>query len=116
MAELESVMSSHAAFVKFFRIIVNNRKVQKALGIKKTQQRARFNTLLPLAHEVELLAPALAQKGPNPEYPWKGASGNILAPADHSFPLMKRLQQSPQGAQLLKYVELFLKRFEELFI
>ncbi|MGH7456911.1 MAG: hypothetical protein ACRENG_36510 [bacterium] len=114
--ELESMMGSHAAFVKFFRVIANNRKLQKALGMNKSQQRARFKTLFPLAHEVELLAPALAQHGPNPEYPWKDASRNILAPADYSFPLLKRLQQSPQGTQLLKYVEIFLKRFEELFM
>jgi len=62
------------------------------------------------------LAPALAQNGPNPEYPWKDASDKILAPVDYPFPLVKRLRQTPQGAQLLKYIEIFVVRFEELFM
>jgi hypothetical protein len=72
--------------------------------------------LLPLAHEIELLAPALAQSGPNPEYPWKDASGNVLAPIDYPFLLIKQLQKTRQGIQLLKHVEIFLIRFEELFM
>jgi len=115
-ADLESVMKSHAAFVKFFRIIANRRSLSRMLGTKKSQQRAQFKTFLPLVHEIELLAPALAQNGPNPEYPWKDASAKIVAPVDYLFPLAKRLRQTPQGVQLLKYVELFLKRFEELFM
>lgn len=115
-SSLETIAQSHAAFVKFMHIASNQRKIQKTLGMKKSQQRAQFKTLLPLAYEIELLAPALAQNGPNAEYPWKNASGNILAPADYPFPLIKRLRQTPQGVQLLKYMEIFLNRFEELFI
>jgi len=115
-SSLEKITQTHAAFVKFMQIAGNHRKLQKALGMKKPQQRAQFKTLLPFAYEIELLAPALAQRGPNPEYPWEDPSGTILAPADHSFPLVKRLHQTPQGMQLLKYVEIFLKRFEELFM
>jgi hypothetical protein len=115
-SSLEKITKTHAAFVKFMQIAGNNRKLQKALGMKKSQQRALFKTLMPFAYEIELMAPTLAQRGPNPEYPWEEVSGNILAPADHSFPLVKRLHQTPQGLQLLKYVEIFLNRFEELFI
>lgn len=114
--ELENLKGSHTAFVKLIRVVSNNRKLQKVLGMKKSQQRAQFKTLLPLAHEVESLAPALAQNGPNPEYPWKDVSGNILTPVDYPFPLMKRLHKTPQGIQLLKYVEFFVKRFEQLFL
>jgi hypothetical protein len=114
--KLENLTSSHAAFVKFIRIMSGNRNLQKALGMNKSQQKAKFKGLLPLAGEIELLAPALAQGGPNPEYPGEDLSGNILAPADYSFPLMQRLQKTPQGIQLLKYIEIFLKRFEELLI
>jgi hypothetical protein len=114
--QLENLKGSHAAFVKFIQIVSFNRKLHKAFRMKKSQQRAHFKTLLPLAYEIELLAPALAQSGPNPEYPWKEASGNILAPADYPFPLVKRLRQTPQGTQLLKHVDFFVKHFEELFI
>jgi hypothetical protein len=115
-SSLEKITQTHAAFVKFMQIAGNNRKLQKTLGMKKSQQRAQFKTLLPFAYEIELLAPALSQHGPNPEYPWQDASGKILAPADYSFPLVKRLHQTPQGLQLLKYVEVFVKRFEDIFI
>lgn len=115
-SSLETITQTHAAFVKFMQLVSNHRKLRKALGMKKSQQTAQFRTLLPLAYEIELLAPALAQHGPNPEYPWKNASGNILAPADYSFPLIKRLRQTPHGLLLLKYIEIFLNRFEEFFI
>lgn len=91
-------------------------QLKNILGMKRSQQMAHFNQLLPLAHEIELLAPALAQSGPNPEYPWKDASGNVLAPADYPFQLIKQLQKTRQGIQLLKHIEVFLKRFEELFM
>lgn len=114
--KLEHLTGSHAAFVNFIRIVCNNRRLKNLLGMKRPQQMAHFNRLIPLAYEIELLAPALAQSGPNPEYPWKNASGNILAPIDYSFPLLKRLQKTRQGIQLLKLIEVFLKRFEELFM
>lgn len=115
-SSLETITQSHAAFVMFMRIAGNNRKLQNVLRLKKSQQRAQFKTLLPLAHEIERLAPALAQSGPNPEYPWQDKSGSILAPVDYPFPLMQRLHQTPQGIQLLKHIEIFLKKFEELFV
>jgi len=114
--KLENLTGTHAAFVNFIRIICNNRKLKNILGMKRSQQMAHFNQLLPLAHEIELLAPALAQNGPNPEYPWKDASGNVLAPTDHPFRLIQQLQKTRQGIQLLKHIDIFLKRFEELFM
>jgi hypothetical protein len=114
--ELENLTGSHAAFTRFARAVSSSRKLQKTLGMKKAQQRAQFKALLPLAYEIERLAPTLAQSGPNPEYPWKDVFGNILAPADFPFPLMQRLHQTPQGIQLLNYIEFFVKRFEELFM
>jgi hypothetical protein len=115
-SKLETIAQSHAAFVNFMRVVSNNRNLQKALGMKKPQLRSRFKRLLPLAYEIELLAPALARGGPNPEYPWKDTSDNVLAPVDYSFPLLIQLQKTPQGIQLLKYIEIFLMRFEELFV
>ncbi len=115
-SKLETIAQSHAAFVNFMRLVGDNRKLQVALGMKKAQLRARFKRLLPLAYKIELLAPALARGGPNPEYPWKDASDNILAPANYAFPLIKQLQKTPQGTQLLKYIEIFILRFEEFFL
>jgi len=114
-SSLETTTQSHAAFVKFLRIVSNNRKLKNLLNKKRSQQRKHFNQLLPLAYEIELLAPALAQSGPNPEYPWKDAAGNVLAPVEYPFQLLQQLQKTRQGVQLLKYIEIFLTRFEEFF-
>lgn len=115
-SKLETITQSHAAFVNFMRVVADNHKLQEALGMKKPQLRARFKQLLPLAYEIELLAPALSRGRPNPEYPWQETSDQILAPIGYAFPLMMKLQKTPQGTQLLKYIEVFLMRFEELFI
>jgi hypothetical protein len=114
--KVEAIIQSHAAFVKFLRVVTHNRKLQKALGMKQSQFKERFKRLLPLAYDIELLAPALARDGPNPEYPWKDASGNVLAPVDYSFPLIKQLQKTPQGIQLLRYIEIVFMQFEEFFM
>jgi hypothetical protein len=84
--KLEEITRSHAAFVKFMRIVSNNRNIHSKLGMTKTQLRTQFNRLLPIAYQIEILAPALAQSGPNPEYPWPGMSGRIFVPSEFSFP------------------------------
>jgi hypothetical protein len=43
--------------------------LQAELNLNKSQLKALFMRFLPIAHEIEALAPALAQDGPNPEYP-----------------------------------------------
>lgn len=114
-SSLESITKSHAAFVKFMRLAGNNRNLQNALGMKKAAFGLHFKRLLPIAYQIELLAPALANDGPNPEYPWMDQSGKLFVPIDYAFPLSKTLQ-TPQGVQLLKYIEFFLRSFEELFL
>jgi len=111
---LERITHTHAAFVKFLRVALNNHNLQKGLGMTYSQLKAHFTRLLPIANEIEVLAPTLAQDGPNPEYPWPDKTGHILVPVDYSFPLMKLLQ-SPQGAQLLRHIRYFLVEFEKLF-
>jgi hypothetical protein len=114
--ELENLTGSHAAFVNFMRAASKNRKLQKPLGLKKSPLRLHFQKLMPLAYEIQSLAPTLAKDGPNPEYPWEDPAGNIFAPTDYSFPLINRLQKTPQGIQLLRHIEIFIIRFEDLFM
>jgi hypothetical protein len=113
--DLDRLMGSHAAFVKFLRIAANNYYLPVKLGMTKAQLKAYFTQFLPMAHEIEILAPALAQGGPNPEYPWADKSGQIFVPADYSFPLTKLLQ-SPSGLHLVKYIRIFIAEFEKLFL
>ena len=112
---LERITHSHAAFAKFMRVVSHNHNLQAELGMNKSQLKALFVRLLPIAHEIEALAPALAQDGPNPEYPWLDKLGHVCIPTKHSFPLAKLLQ-SPQGTRLLKYIRYFLVEFEKLFL
>jgi hypothetical protein len=113
--KLDEITHSHLALVKFLRVVSNNLDLHLKLGLTKSQLKAQFKGLLPIAHEIEILAPALAQEGPNPEYPWVDKAGRICIPVDYSFPLTKLLQ-SHQGIRLLKYIEYFLAEFEELFL
>jgi len=114
-SKLENITHSHSAFVKFMHIASNNQSLQAQLKITKSQLRAEFKRLLPLAYEIEHLAPALAQDGPNPEYPWLDKSGQICVPVEYPFPLTNSLQ-SHHGIKLLKYIEYSLKEFEKLFL
>jgi hypothetical protein len=66
---LDKITHTHAAFVKFMRVARKNHTLQKELGMTYSQIIAHFNRLLPIAREIEILAPTLAQAGPNPEYP-----------------------------------------------
>jgi len=49
-----------------------------------------------LAEGVEDLAPAIAQDGPNPEYPWPRAIPEV-APAEHEFDLWLTLRVGKRG-------------------
>ncbi len=112
---LDKITHTHAAFVKFMRVARKNHNLQKELGMTYSQIIVHFNRLLPIAREIEILAPTLAQAGPNPEYPWLDNTGEILVPVDYSFPLIKLLQ-SPPGTQLLRYIRRFFVAFEKLFL
>jgi hypothetical protein len=61
-------------------------------------------------YELEPLAPALAQDGPNPEYPWPH---HIPAdnPVRHEFGLWGELTRTALGRQLVKVVGLAVDRF-----
>jgi hypothetical protein len=97
------------------RVARKNHNLQKELGMTYSQIIAHFNRLLPIACEIEILAPTLAQAGPNPEYPWLDNTGQILVPIDYSFPLIKLLQSQP-GTQLLRHIRYFFIAFEKLFL
>jgi len=114
-AEFERVTGSHAAFVKFMQVASCDRSLQIRLKMTKAQLKAHFRQLLPIAYEIEILAPALAQHGPNPEYPWFDRTGKICVPVVYSFPQTKLLQ-SPYGLKLLKHIEDCMAEFEKIFL
>ena len=57
---------------------------------------------MPLAWQVERLAPALATAEPNPEYPWQDSvSGDVIVPAAFDFDAF-----SPNRPRMAKLIEL----------
>ena len=75
--------------------------------------RSHIQQILPLAYEIEKLAPALAGDGPNPEYPWEAPKGIFNVPVTHEFTVVKVLRQ-PQGHNFIKLIRLALKNFDVL--
>jgi hypothetical protein len=104
----------HAAFVKFIRSITTNRKVAERLGYaNKSSFREWIKDVSELAYELERLAPALANDGPNPEYPWPRELPQH-APVEHDFQAWRRLN-TPNGRCLWRLIDETLENFEEWF-
>ena len=98
-----SVHTSHRAFVRFLQVFAHNPDLQKQLQMTRTQLRAHIRALLPIADEIERLAPALAHGGPNAEYPWETPAGTVHAPATYKFALSSQLR-APKGIKLLTLI------------
>jgi hypothetical protein len=109
-AAIDNVQTSHLAFTKFLRIIALNSYLQEALGMTAAQLRAHVRKLLPLAHDIEKLAPALAAGGVNAEYPWMIPDGRVMAPLLHAFSLSDNLR-AKRGRDLLKLVGIAFDSF-----
>lgn len=115
--DLNYVSKHHEAFTEFLRIQGRNANLQKLAGMTPRQLNSHIKSMLPIAQELEYLAPAVATaKGTkvNVEYPWASSPTQIRAPADYNFPLMQQLAGST-GRSLLRLVELMLNRFDRLF-
>lgn len=82
--------ATHGVIVRLLQVIKQRPDVRRRLGYEN--QANLFNkfidSLLPLAHRIEQLAPSVAMiHTPNPEYPWLDRSiGQVLAPVDYHFP------------------------------
>ena len=110
----ETVRSSHRAFTRFLQIASRNRELQKELRMTGAQLRMYIRQLLPIAHEIERLAPALADGGTNAEYPWETAPGTINVPASYNFPVSSTLQL-PRGRKFLRLIDVTLDKFYQFF-
>src|SRR4051794_28312263 len=75
----------HAAFSRFVRAIATNHRVATLIGFPTLISFGEWcNDVSDLAYELERLAPALANDGPNPEYPWPRANPTH-APVEYAF-------------------------------
>lgn len=100
--------STHNAFVTFMRIAKGNTALRRICRFKQAAQfSAYIDSLLPIAQEIENLAPANVLNAPNPEYPWD-AGGVVTAPIEHAF-----VKLDLKNPKMIKIVE-FLDRCFEL--
>lgn len=70
-----------------------------------------IRAVLPIAYDLERLAPALANNGPNPEYPWPHAQPQY-APGNHNFAIWSSLA-SGKGRDLMRIIHIAVNRFPE---
>jgi hypothetical protein len=108
--------TTHAWFVKFLRSL-GSVPASERQQIAAVFEFARFDDLqnwirasLPLAYQLERLAPTLAQDGPNPEYPWPHTAPKH-APATFNFDIWTQLTGTGRGRQLMQVIDVAVKKF-----
>ncbi len=106
------VHTSHKAFVRFLQVAAYNPDLQRQLRMTRQQLRAHVRLLLPIADEIERLAPALAYGGPNAEYPWETPAGIVQVPAIYRFTLNNQLR-TPKGIKLLTIITVIFEHSDK---
>jgi len=108
---------SHVGFRRFMLALLDRnrrdmQRIAKMFGFaRRKDMDAWVRQVSPLAHELQNLAPAESNDGPNPEYPWPHDSPAEY-PAEYTFGLWDRLQNAPRGRDLLKFIRNAIERFE----
>ena len=111
-----SPLKSYATFVPFLRAIGSLPKARRGLiaDLFQFQSYLGFqvwiNAALPLAYDLERLAPAFAQDEPNPEYPWP-QDAPTDSPISFEFPIWQRLTKTSQGRQFLQTLQILVAEF-----
>lgn len=108
------VRRSHKALVSFLRSLSSNTKAQKQLGYEGQNENwaHTIRKITPLAENLQKLAPALANDGPNPEYPWPTAAPT-KTPVEYAFPIWEELTDTSYGRTLLSFIQYLFAMAEE---
>ena len=108
---------THMGFVEFLKLLANQRNAQKRekiagiFGYKKFSEfQGRIHSTAPLSHAIERLATALANDGPNPEYPWPHAAPQY---APMAFEFADCNLENSTGRELLWIVQSAISQFSE---
>ncbi len=108
---------NHAGFVQFLRFLGQIQQNDRQ-RIANLFTFTRFNdfqnwirAVLSIAYDLQRLAPALADNGPNPEYPWPHERPEF-APANHNFAIWVSLT-SGHGRDLMRVIRIAVNRFPE---
>jgi hypothetical protein len=93
---------THYAFANFIQLIKRTPALRRICDCKEIQVRPYLDSLLPIATEIEELAPIGNRDKPNPEYPWE-IRGTVTAPVEYDF---KQLDlKSPRMLKMLRLIE-----------
>ena len=109
----------HTGFPKFLRALLDRSsnelsRISALLGFRQASQLDQWVTsVLPLAYQIQNLAPSEARDGPNPEYPWPHLQPEY-SPIDYSFPLWIELSNTGKGRKLLNFTETVIAKFEQI--
>jgi hypothetical protein len=72
--------------------------------------RSSLTTEANYACNLEQLAPALANDGPNPEYPWPQNAPKYV-PATFEFDVWRQLTETGRGRQLVQVIKAAVEQF-----
>lgn len=105
---------SHKAFVTFLRGLSSNTKAQQRLGYGGQNENwaHTIRKIIPIAEHLQKMAPALAEDGPNPEYPWP-PDAPTTAPAEYTFPIWEELTGTSYGRKLVTLIRNLFAAAEE---
>ncbi len=99
--------TTHAGFTRFLQFVALKDERLRVQWRTKNPRRASYQEMVcSLTHVgllIEHLAPSLADRGPNPEYPWEQGI-HVLAPIDYSFPEII-IQWGPQLENLFRFLD-----------
>jgi hypothetical protein len=107
---------SHASLVRFLQALENRpnedrNRIAHLFGFGRGHDFGNWiPAIIPLAHELEKLAPDLARDGPNPEYPWPHDEPRF-APVSFDFDLWHQLTESSRGRQLMNVIDCAVMEF-----
>jgi hypothetical protein len=109
---------SHVGLMRFLRALLSRssadlRRIARVFDFARPRDmEAWVRQIQPLAYDLQNLAPAEANDGPNPEYPWPH-DAPISCPAEYTFDLWARLRDDRRGRELLKFIKNGVDRFEQ---
>jgi hypothetical protein len=111
------VAKAHTGFRKFIRNLSAEPKIWKELKFSRPEDFAKYlREINQLALDIERLAPAECQNGPNPEYPWPPPpQAPVQSPVHYDFPLWRVLAETSRGKRFLDFLRTIIRVFPERF-
>lgn len=100
---------THTGFFRFLKALLDRpqrdlERISNSFGFARSADfEIWVKRVQPLAYALQNIAPAEANDGPNPEYPWPHASP-ISCPTDHKFDLWNKLLNTGQGRKMLEFI------------